>query len=163
LCTSYHSFVGSLGSRACLSLNSSAGPTSALAGASIEIVIVELRLAARDDAVLKRILLRMMEVAPRRGAAGLRGDGKGRLRAGPCPATRLRRWAGQAVGQPATQFSKAALHSGTAALCFAAHACTQAARFFPRLVLQSAIHSPSLAAAPLAQSPIPWAQTATQA
>ncbi|TMB54223.1 MAG: hypothetical protein E6J56_11515 [Deltaproteobacteria bacterium] len=67
------------------------------------------------------------------------------------------------MGQPATQFSKAALHAGTAALCAAAHACTQAARFFPRLVLQSAIHSPSLAAAPLAQSPIPWAQAATQA
>ena len=100
-----------------------------------------------------------------RGAArsGLRRHSKGRLRAGPCPATRSRRWAGQAAGQAATQLSKAALHMGTAALCLAAHACTHAARFFPRWVLQSIIHSPSAAAAPLVQSPIPWAQAATQA
>jgi len=62
-------------------------------------------------------------------------------------------------GQAAAQLSKAALHADTAAVCAAAHACTQAGRF----VVQAATHPWSVAAAAVTQLPIPWAQAATQA
>ena len=49
----------------------------------------------------------------------------------PSPRYSIATVSGQSVGQAAAQLSKVSVHADTFAVCVAAHACTQAARFLP--------------------------------